>query len=87
MITKEQANELAEDLLEPHRQELDAAKAARNQRTEQARSRALSPLFPAAIAAGAALAAFYYLDNYSYALGIGALTGWCFGLAQRRRWS
>jgi hypothetical protein len=87
MISRESANDVADAVLEPSRQALEARKAKLAERKSASavmEERRGSPVFPAAIAAVAAVIVMDLGASAWLAIVAGATAGWAFGAAAKR---
>ena len=84
MTTSEQAEQVADTLLEEPRKELERKREKRDAAESSARRRRESPLLPAYFAAIAVIVALEFLDNTLACVGLGTLAGGLFGWAARR---
>ena len=80
MISRDQAEQVADTILEPSRQVLEA----RQEKTAKLAHRRQSPFFPAIFAAWAALLMFDYSDNLTTSVMVGTVVGWAIGKYLRR---
>lgn len=84
MITQDQAEQVANNILEQPQKELDAKRSQRRAVATAVRKRRESPLFPALIAAITVLVALEYLENTLVCVLLGTVVGGLFGWAARR---
>ena len=84
MITYEQAERVADTLLDEPQKELERNREKRDSAESAERRRRESPLLPAFFAAIAVTVALSFLDNILVCVGLGILVGGLFGWAARR---
>lgn len=84
MITRKQAEEVADTILEPHKKELSAKKGKRERLRSIQRRRRESPLGPALFAATMTYTSLTFTESALFAVMFGAGVGWLFGWAARR---
>lgn len=84
MITRKQAEQVADTLLEPHEEKLGEKKGKRETLRSIQQRRLESPLLPAFIAAIATYLALDYTDSALFAVMLGAVFGGLFGWAARK---
>ena len=84
MITQDQAEQVANSILEQPQKELDAKRSHRIAVATAVRRRRESPLIPALISAMTVLVALEYLENTLVCVVLGTIVGSLFGWAARR---
>ena len=84
MITRKQAEQVADTLLEPLEEELSANKGKRETFRSIQQRRRESPLVPAFVAAIATYLVLAYTDSGLFAVMVGATVGGLFGWAARK---
>ncbi len=84
MITRDQAEQAADSLLDQSKKELSAKQDKRAKLASAERRRRESPLLPAFVAAITTYGSLNYLDNASVSVMLGAAIGGLFGWAARR---
>ena len=84
MITNDQAEQVANSILEQPQKELDAKRSQREAVATAERRRRESPLIPALVAAMTVLVALEYLENTLACVVLGTVVGGLFGWAARR---
>ena len=84
MTTKDQAEKVAESLLEEPRRAIDEERKKRDDAQQDAIVRRKSPLIPAFVAAITVMISMQYIDNNVACVVLGAAIGGLFGWAARR---
>ena len=84
MITRTQAEQVADTLLEPHKEELGAKKGTRETLRSIQQRRRESPLVPAFVAAITTYLVLDYTESALFAVVLGAVVGGLFGWAARK---